>query len=798
MMAAKNRLKFVNKGEDYQVYGLAIPDTIGKGLKGKKTTVTPKKKSSITVGNNIIPEPNVAFELGKSINKTEVKEQEEARRVHKPHEHLVYKKMTSVKESDDSDGEPANRTTGRRRQTSYVFRDASNVSKKKSLDPEGAGIIPKVPDEAKGYSIAKVDSKIDWGSEDKSDWSDEEPVNEGDITWLFTDDEEKANEDDDKEDVERSIDIEETGDERTDSKNDDQEVSDAEKIIAAKLEEKMEKPEVPPSSSSRSLSSNNDTLSMDDLYNNMKVYESEIKGQLSSSLNSQNMAFVISDNSSSTNETLNTAYNVFAASFKDQASTALYADDVMTKVECYNYHRKGHFARECKAPRNQGNRNKDAPRRNALEDTSTTNALVVQDERVLPPYTGNYMPPRTDLSFARLDDSLFKSKDIEDENVFKPKKVKKTVKPSLEKIEFVNARNTTVENENKAEKPRKFSQSPRDDMDKAVADLPTQVKRRHDDQDEDPSAGPNQGRKTKRKRTKESESSKKSSTLIETSKGNTPPKALGTDKIVNGEKTVAKPTEKVTMDAKENIINDDVINDAAQRREDSVPKIDNAYKNNWFKQPPRPLTHDPEWNKCPFDWSKSLPLKGHPGHLTVPAEYCFNNDLEYLKSENLEKKYTMSFTKTKAASTSYSISMMMLLFTWWLHYKKLNITKPQKDFPTISAKEPYTRSFDPQMVVYKDLSNQKRLMRVDEFYKFSGGTLKSVRDTLHHRLLNFRLGYNKGMPRRKWLDSDQRRSSMMVKLIDEKLLERRIMRNLEILVGTRELETDYRLMQWIT
>ncbi|GKF59624.1 hypothetical protein Tco_0176410, partial [Tanacetum coccineum] len=40
---------------------------------------------------------------------------------------------------------------------------------------------------------------------------------------------------------------------------------------------------------------------------------------------------------------------------------------------------KRSFARECKAPRNQGNRNRDDPRRNAPVDTSTTNALVVQD-----------------------------------------------------------------------------------------------------------------------------------------------------------------------------------------------------------------------------------------------------------------------------------------------------------------------------------------------------------------------------------------------------------------------------------
>nr|GEV80982.1 hypothetical protein [Tanacetum cinerariifolium] len=41
-----------------------------------------------------------------------------------------------------------------------------------------------------------------------------------------------------------------------------------------------------------------DTLSMDDMYNNLKVYEDEIKGQSSSSPNSQNVAFVSSDNTS--------------------------------------------------------------------------------------------------------------------------------------------------------------------------------------------------------------------------------------------------------------------------------------------------------------------------------------------------------------------------------------------------------------------------------------------------------------------------------------------------------------------
>ncbi|GJW84421.1 retrovirus-related pol polyprotein from transposon TNT 1-94 [Tanacetum coccineum] len=153
----------------------------------------------------------------------------------------------------------------------------------------------------------------------------------------------------------------------------------------------------------------------------------------------------------------------------------------MTKVECYNYHKKGHFARDCRAPRNQGNRNGDNARRVIPVETSA-NALVVQDgigfkksegyHAVPPPFTRNFKPTRADLSFAGLDDSVYKSKvsetitsvpnvettesDSEDENVFEPKEVKKTVKSSFEKIEFVNARNLTVE------KPKKFSQNPID------------------------------------------------------------------------------------------------------------------------------------------------------------------------------------------------------------------------------------------------------------------------------------------------------------------------------------------------
>ncbi|GJR16954.1 hypothetical protein Tco_0965481 [Tanacetum coccineum] len=73
-----------------------------------------------------------------------------------------------------------------------------------------------------------------------------------------------------------------------------------------------------------------------------------------------------------------------------------------------------------------------------------------------------------------------------------------------------------------------------------------------------------------------------------------------------------------------------------------------------FKECYKAVTNQLDWNnpegrEYPFDLSKLLPLIEAQGRQVVPADYFFNNDIEYLKGGSSSRKYTTSTTKTKAA-----------------------------------------------------------------------------------------------------------------------------------------------------
>ncbi|GJX08701.1 hypothetical protein Tco_0196633 [Tanacetum coccineum] len=60
------------------------------------------------------------------------------------------------------------------------------------------------------------------------------------------------------------------------------------------------------------------------------------------------------------------------------------------------------------------------------------------------------------------------------------------------------------------------------------------------------------------------------------------------------------------------------------------------------------------------------------------------------------------------------------------YQKKLNITKLEIYRSDISKRTPYTAYNNPQGIIYVDKYKRNRLMRSDELYKFSDGTLTSV------------------------------------------------------------------------
>ncbi|GJU79356.1 ribonuclease H-like domain-containing protein [Tanacetum coccineum] len=171
-----------------------------------------------------------------------------------------------------------------------------------------------------------------------------------------------------------------------------------------------------------------ETLSLDDLFNNLKAYESEVNRTFSSTTNSHNLAFLSSSSTNSATRVVNTAQGCNTASTQgavDSSTTVENLSDVViysffssqpsipqldnedlqqihpydlekmdlrkldmankerirfdkSKVECFNCHKRGHFTKECSIPMNQDSRNKDPIRRIVPVEETTSNALVSQ------------------------------------------------------------------------------------------------------------------------------------------------------------------------------------------------------------------------------------------------------------------------------------------------------------------------------------------------------------------------------------------------------------------------------------
>nr|GFA43858.1 hypothetical protein [Tanacetum cinerariifolium]GFA44354.1 hypothetical protein [Tanacetum cinerariifolium] len=75
------------------------------------------------------------------------------------------------------------------------------------------------------------------------------------------------------------------------------------------------------------------------------------------------------------------------------------------------------------------------------------------------------------------------------------------------------------------------------------------------------------------------------------------------------------------------------------------------------------------------------------------------------------------------------------------YQKRLNLTKPDTYRPDLKRRKAYTAYSNPRGFIYQNKDKKNRLMRIDELYKFSNGTLNDVRNALDDRLKGIRMQY---------------------------------------------------------
>ncbi|GJZ89104.1 retrovirus-related pol polyprotein from transposon TNT 1-94 [Tanacetum coccineum] len=640
----------------------------GKGSQGKKASVSPKP-------DNIIPKPNFALELGKSMSLTEAAKEEAIRLVHATHERIV----------TESNLEPV-----RRRPSGISFRDTSGVSKKTSPDlsqklkgistkssipdestvtpitsSEGTGTKPWVPDDEKVTSKAKADVILDWGSKEESEYSEEDQ--ETDDEFIQGDEQVNDNEDEDM----------------TNAKDADNGNT-----------------ELPPSSSS--------------------VYVSSGFGNKLLNLSSDTS--LIGTLKETTNAEINSLLDVQI----QQEIPHIQSPSVLT-VPFFVIPEPLILSPISKIPL-------VAPVTTLLPPpfVSTISLILIQTTTPIPtpPITTEALHVKMILD--PLPDIIHRVS-VLDKYVYEIKEVDHTITlyASLrsEILSTINAylgsslgdalQNSLQENVINEVKNQLLKFLP-----KVVSDFATSVIQ----------STINNALDTTSLLLAQSSSQAQSFLKAAESLSEYELKTILFEKMEKIRCYLTHDKHQALFDALLNSmsLDNDIVH--GQANPEKVLRERNCNdkdpSKDWFKQPPRPPTPDPEWNKrqvvydqpeqpwfnnmvsaakdsltvnermatsidfskyamnrlkidklkkahligpiynllkgtcqskgdhCPYDLSSPLPLKGCPGRLTVPSKYFFNNDLEYLKSSNQEKNHNTSITKKKEDTTYVKINKL--------------------------------------------------------------------------------------------------------------------------------------------
>nr|GEV75542.1 uncharacterized mitochondrial protein AtMg00810-like [Tanacetum cinerariifolium] len=125
-----------------------------------------------------------------------------------------------------------------------------------------------------------------------------------------------------------------------------------------------------------------ETMSFNDLYNNFKNFEQEVKRTVvsSSSSGSPNIAFLSSPSSTNEIETINLE-QIHEDDLEEMDLKWQLALLSMEQEECFNCHKIRHFVRKCRRPRSQESmpRNQDSSRKIVIVEDTSSKAMVAID-----------------------------------------------------------------------------------------------------------------------------------------------------------------------------------------------------------------------------------------------------------------------------------------------------------------------------------------------------------------------------------------------------------------------------------
>nr|GEU38180.1 hypothetical protein [Tanacetum cinerariifolium] len=199
---------------------------------------------------------------------------------------------------------------------------------------------------------------------------------------------------------------------------------------------------------------------------------------------------------------------------------------------------------------------------------------------------------------------------------------------------------------------------------------------------------------------------------------------------------------------------------------------------------------NPEGDDYQFDLSKPLPLitRGNCQitHVSVMRKHGYG----YLE-EIVVKRADNKLYKFKEGDDVADFAISLRMFTRSLviqkrvedlqlgvesYQKQINVTKPDITRPDLRTRHSYTPYKNPQGFIYRGDYQRNRLMRSDEMYKFSDGTLTRLFSSLEDITKNIDMEY---LPKRIWSTLEKKRAHCMIKDINKLLKERRMMRSLE-------------------